>query len=397
MSSIRFPIYLDNHATTRVDPRVVNAMLPYFTEHYGNPSSRDHRYGWHAKEAVELARRRIAEAVHAQTAEILFTSGATESNNLALKGVAEAYRDAGNRIVTCATEHSSVLDVCRTLELSGFIVTVIPVDEAGRIDLEALESALIPGTIMVSVMIANNEIGTLAPIRAIGSMCRARNILFHTDAVQAFTRIPIDVRADGIDLMSLSAHKIYGPKGVGALYVRRGSRGVRLMPQMDGGGQESGMRPGTMNVPSIVGFGEATAIAMASRGEETRRITALRDALETGLVSAGGVTVNGDRTHRLPNNLNVTFDGVKASDLMSEAREIALSTGSACTAEDIGREEYSHVLRAIGLDKNRASSTLRIGVGRFTTEEEISYTIRRITEFLHHRRASARPSSRIYS
>ncbi|HLP17547.1 MAG TPA: aminotransferase class V-fold PLP-dependent enzyme [Bacteroidota bacterium] len=388
-TDIHFPIYLDNHASTRVDPRVVQAMLPFFTEQYGNASSSDHRFGWYAKEAVDMARRRIAKTIHAEPNEIIFTSGATESNNLALKGIAETYRDKGNHLVTCATEHSSVLDVCRSLELSGFRVTVVPVDWAGRIEMDAFEAALTRDTILVSVMAANNEIGTCAPIEALGRMCRSRQILFHTDAAQAFGKIQLNVRTQCIDVMSLSAHKIYGPKGIGALFLRRSNGGVRLMPQVDGGGHEWGLRAGSLNVPGIVGFGEAAHLAESVYDAERKHLAMLRDKLEQGITESRDVIVNGDTENRLPNNSSLTFFGITAKELMSEVREIAISTGSACTSEDIEREEYSHVLKAIGLDSEQAKSTVRFGVGRFTTENEIDYTVARITAYLRQHRAAA--------
>jgi cysteine desulfurase len=395
VNDIRFPIYLDNHATTRVDPRVVDAMLPYFTENYGNASSRDHRYGWHAKEAVELARRTIAGSINAEPNEIVFTSGATESNNLALKGIAEAYRGKGNHIVTCATEHRSVLDACKNLESCGFRITIVPVDTLGRIDLSALELALTADTVLVSVMAANNEIGTIAPIDAIGALCRSHGILFHTDASQAYGRIALDTRAMRIDAMSLSAHKLYGPKGVGALFVRRNRNGVRLIPQMDGGGQEFGLRSGTLNVPGIAGFGEAAVLAIQLGGEENSRIASLRDALQEQLTAASGTSINGDEAHRLPNNLNISFHGVAIKDILTEIREISISAGSACTSEEANGEHVSHVLHAIGLDRDLAQSTIRFGLGRFTTEAEIVYTAKRITEFIHHQRPLSRRHSSV--
>jgi cysteine desulfurase len=381
-NDIRFPIYLDNHATTRVDPRVVEAMLPYFTEQFGNASSKDHRYGWHAKEAVELARRTIAGSLNAEPAEIIFTSGATESNNLALKGIAEAYKDKGTHIVTCATEHRSVLDVCKNLEACGFRVSILSVDSLGHIDLDELERSLTKETIVVSVMTANNEIGTIAPIAEIGSICRARGILFHTDASQAYGKLEIDTKGMQLDAMSFSAHKLYGPKGIGALYLRRNRTGVRLTPQMDGGGHEFGLRSGTLNVPGIVGFGEAALLALQSAEEETRRIGALRDSLQEQLTSVGRTSINGDTANRLSNNLNISFHGIAMKDVMAEVREIALSTGSACTSEDAGTDSYSHVLQAIGIGKELAQSTIRFGLGRFTTDAEIKYTGKRITEYI---------------
>ncbi len=382
-NDIRFPIYLDNHSTTRVDPRVVEAMLPYFTDHYGNASSGEHRLGWHAKESSERARGIIAGSVNAESKEIVFTASATESNNLALKGIAEAYKDKGRHIVTCATEHRSVLDVCSTLETCGFRVSVLGVDNRGQIDLDELERTITPGTILVSVMMANNEIGTIAPIAAIGAICRERGILFHTDASQAYGKIAIDVQEMNIDVMSISAHKVYGPKGIGGLFVRRKQNGVRLITQMDGGGQEFGLRSGTLNVPGIVGFAEAAALAMRLGEEEQRRIAVLRDRLQMMLSAAGQTSINGDESARLPNNLNVSFHGVVVKDALADIREIAVSAGSACAFEDAAAEQYSHVLQAIGIGREQAASTVRFGLGRFTTEAEIAYTGARFTEFIH--------------
>ncbi len=388
-NDIHFPIYLDNHSTTRVDPRVIEAMLPYFAEQYGNASSKEHRYGWHAKEAAELARRTIAGSMNAESNEIIFTSGATESNNLALKGIAEAYSGKGTHIVTCATEHRSVLDTCAALRTCGFSVTTLDVDAHGRIDLDELERALTDRTILVSIMAANNEIGTVAPLGAIGRMCSERGIIFHTDASQAYGKVAIDVKAMRIDAMSFSAHKLYGPKGVGGLFLRRNRNGVRIAPQMDGGGHEFGLRSGTLNIPGIVGFSEAAVLAVQLGQPEHKRIARMRDELQAHLAAAGGVRVNGDETNRLPNNLNVTLAGIVSKDVLTEIREIAISTGSACTSEDAATEEYSHVLRAIGLSRHQAESTLRFGIGRFTTDAEIEYTGRRITEFIYNQRSLA--------
>jgi cysteine desulfurase len=394
-NDIRFPIYLDNHASTRVDPRVLEAILPYFTENFGNASSRDHRYGRYAREAAELARRTVAGSVNADANEIIFTSGATESNNLALKGIAEAYKDKGNHIITCATEHSSVLDVCSTLETCGYRITVLPVDSQGHIDLDELEHALTRKTILVSVMAANNEIGTIAPLASIGAICREHGVIFHTDASQAYGKILTDVKAMNIDVMSLSAHKVYGPKGVGALFVRRGSKAVRLVPQMDGGGHESGFRSGTLNVPGIVGFGEAAVLSIQLGDEENRRIEAMRNELQEQLTAVGGTSVNGDELNRLPNNLNISFHGVAITDVLTEIHEIAISTGSACTSESLEPEHYSHVLRAIGLDKVIAQSTMRLGLGRFTTDAEVAYAGKRIAEFIHYQRALSQHTSSV--
>ncbi len=386
-ADVRFPIYLDNHSTTRVDPRVVEAMLPYFSEQYGNASSGDHRYGWHAKEAAERARSIIAGSVNADSAEVIFTGGATESNNLALKGIAEAYKDKGSHIVTCATEHRSVLDACKTLEACGFRISVLGVDSRGRIDLDELERTITQHTILVSVMAANNEIGTIAPIGAIGAICRSRGILFHTDASQAYGKVAIDMHAMNIDALSITAHKLHGPKGIGGLCVRRKHNGVRLIPQMDGGGQEFGLRSGTLNVPGIVGFAEAAALAMRLGEEDNRRIGALRDSLQALLSAAGGTAINGDEAARLPNNLNISFHGIAVKEILAALREIAVSAGSACASEDTGHEAYSHVLRAIGIGREQAQSTIRFGLGRFTTEAEIVYAGSRFTEFIHNHRS----------
>ncbi len=364
---MRQPIYLDHHATTPVDPRVLEAMLPWFGPKFGNAASRTHRFGWEAEKAVELARRRIAELAGAEPREIVFTSGATESNNLAIKG-------AGARhIVTVSTEHKAVLDPVKRL---GCPAAILSPQRDGRIDPDALRAAIRPETGLVSVMAANNEIGTLQPLAEIGAICRERGVLFHCDAAQAFGRIPLDVEAAGIDLLSVSAHKMYGPKGVGALYVRR--RRVRLSPLIDGGGHEFGMRSGTLNVPGIVGFGEACGIAAAGMESEAVRIGALRDRLLRGLeASIGGIRVNGSMEHRLPGNLNVSFSGIDAEALLMSMPELALSTGSACSSAAV---EPSHVLRAIGLSEELARSAVRFGLGRFNTEEEIEYAAGRICE-----------------
>ncbi len=363
---MRRPIYLDHHATTPVDPRVLEAMLPWFGPRFGNAASRTHRFGWEAEKAVELARRRIAELAGATPREIVFTSGATESNNLAIKGT------GARHIVTLSTEHRAVLDPLKRLGCPAAILTP---RADGRIDLDALRDAIRPDTGLVSIMAANNEIGTVQPLAEIGAICRERGVLFHCDAAQAFGKIPLDVEAAGIDLLSISAHKIYGPKGVGALYVRRR---VRLAPQIDGGGHEFGMRSGTLNVPGIVGFGEACAIAAAEMESDAARIGALRDRLQRMLeASAGGIRVNGSIEHRLPGNLNVSFCGVDAEALLMSMPELALSTGSACSS---GAAEPSHVLRAIGLSEELARSAVRFGLGRFNSEGEIDYAAGRICE-----------------
>ena len=373
---MRKPIYLDHHATTPVDPRVLEAMLPYFGPKFGNAASRSHSFGWEAEKAVEFARKRIAGLAGAAPREIVFTSGATESNNLALKGVAEGA--TGRHIVTMATEHKAVLDPLKHLERAGFRVTVLAPEPDGRLSLDRLRSAIQPDTVLASVMYANNEIGVIQPVREIGALCRQRGVLFHSDAAQAFGKIPIRVEEDHIDLMSVSAHKLYGPKGVGALYVRRRNPRVRLAIQMDGGGHEFGMRSGTLNVPGIVGFGEACAICGREMGEEAVRLGGMRDRLRTQLQSAlEDVFVNGSLDHRLPGNLNMSFSQVDGESLLMSLPEVALSTGSACTSAAV---EPSHVLRSLGVSEDLARSSLRFGLGRFNTEEEIDYAARRVIE-----------------
>jgi len=379
---MRKPVYLDYHATTPADPRVIAAMLPYFGERFGNAASRSHSFGWEAEKAVELARRRIAELAGAATRplarEIVFTSGATESNNLALKGAMEAQRSKGRHLIAMATEHRAVLDPVRRLEREGCRVTVLPPEPDGRLSLERLRAALAPDTVLVSVMLANNEIGVIQPIREIGAICRERGVLLHSDAAQALGKIPIDVDRDLIDLLSVSAHKIYGPKGVGALYVRRRNPRVQLEAQMDGGGHEWGLRSGTLNVPAIVGFGEACAIAAREMEAEAGRLGRLRDRLRARLeAELEGVAVNGSMEHRLAANLNLSFAGVDGDALLASLPDVALSTGSACSSATV---EPSHVLRALGLGEERARGALRIGLGRFTTGEEVDYAAGRIIE-----------------
>ena len=387
---MKLPIYLDYHATTPTDSRVVNAMLPYFTEHFGNAASRQHRFGWIAEEAVEKARRTIAKSINAEPKEIVFTSGATEANNLALKGVAEAYRKKGNHIITSRTEHRSVLDVCSVLEKVGFQVTYLDVDENGLVDLQQLRDAMTSETILVSVMMANNEIGTIAPIGEIARICLERGVLFHTDATQGFGRTPIDVQSMNIHLMSVSGHKVYGPKGIGVLYVRSKNPRVTITQQMDGGGHEHGMRSGTLNVPAIVGFGKAVEIAAESVNEESVRILAMRDSLERRLLSVEGVERHGHPTQRLCNNLSLSFPFVRSNDLMMALKnDVAVSSGSACSSADLEAEHSSHVLRAIGLDDELAKCTIRIGLGRFTTQEEIDYAGSKIVEAVKELRASS--------
>jgi cysteine desulfurase len=375
------PVYLDHHATTPLDPRVLEAMLPYFGPKFGNAASRSHSFGWEAEKAVDFARKRVATLAGATPREIVFTSGATESNNLAIKGALEAYRGKGNHVVTMAIEHRAVLDVVRR-----YPHTVIPPQPDGLLDLDRLRDAIVPETIVVSIMYANNEIGVIQPVREIGEICRARGVLFHCDAVQAFGKIPVDVEADHIDLMSVTAHKIYGPKGVGALYVRRRNPRVQLAAQIDGGGHESGLRSGTLNVPGIVGFGEACALCATEMPAEAPRLAALCDRLKTLLEEElDDVRVNGTMERRLPNNLNVSFGGVDAEALLMSLPDVALSTGSACSSATV---EPSHVLRALGIGE-RAHSSVRFGLGRFNTEEEIRYAAGRVSEAVRKLRALA--------
>jgi cysteine desulfurase len=374
--SVTTPIYLDNNATTRTDPRVVEAMLPYFTEVYGNAASRSHPFGWSAEEAVDKAREQIARVIGADPKEIIITSGATESDNLAIKGVAEMYADKGDHIITVVTEHKAVLDACKRLEKEGKRVTYLPVQPNGLIDLEDLKAAITDKTVLVSIMAANNEIGVVQPLREIGAICRERGVLFHSDAVQAYGKIPLDVNADNIDLASITAHKVYGPKGIGALYVRRRNPRVRLTAQMDGGGHERGFRSGTLNVPGIVGFGKAAEIAQQEMASETERLIYLREKLRRGIQDAIDETyVNGTMEHRLPGNLNISFNYVEGESLLMGLKDIALSSGSACTSASL---EPSYVLKALGVGDELAHSSLRFGIGRFTTEEEIDYVINRV-------------------
>jgi cysteine desulfurase len=382
---IQAPVYMDNHATTRTDPRVVEAMLPFFSERYGNAAS-PHRFGRDAREAVEEARGRVAALLGARPREIIFTSGATESNNLALKGVAAAYRHKGNHLVTVVTEHKAVLDPCRRLEREGFRVTYLPVDRDGRVSAAQIAEALSEQTVLVSVMAANNEIGTLQPVAEIGRLCKERGVLFHTDAAQAAGKVPLDVEAMGIDLLSLSAHKMYGPKGVGALYVRgRGPR-VVLEAQIDGGGHEHGLRSGTLPVPLVVGLGLACELCGQELGAEAERLTALREKLRQGLQGQlDEVTLNGHPTERLPGNLNLGFAYVDAMALLvGLERGVAVSSGSACTS---AQPEPSHVLRAVGVPEELARGSLRFCLGRFTTEEEVEYVVAEVDRVVRHLRA----------
>jgi cysteine desulfurase len=363
------PIYLDRHATTPVDPRVLAAMLPYFTEHFGNPTSTTHQYGWAAEAAVTSARETIATAIGASPAEIVFTSGATEANNLAIKGVAEAYFAKGQHIITLQTEHNAVLDPCQYLESLGFTVTYLPVNPDGLVDLDRLKNAMRPDTTLVSIMAANNEIGVLQPIAEIGKLCREREVLFHTDAAQAIGQIPLDVNALNIDLMSLTAHKVYGPKGTGALYVRRRNPRVQLSPQLHGGGHERGRRSGTLYPPQIVGFAKAVELAIAEMAVETERLTELRSRLWAQLSQLEGIYLNGHPTHRLPGNLNISVAGVDGNALLLGLRPtVALSSGAACSSAKI---EPSHVLRAIGRSESLAYAALRFGIGHNNTVAQI--------------------------
>ena len=377
--ALKLPIYLDYHATTPVDPRVLEAMLPNFTEVFGNAASRSHRFGWSADEAVNAAREEVAKLIGAtKSKEIVFTSGATESNNLAIKGVAHFYRERGNHIVTTVIEHKAVLDTCKRLQKDGFEVTYLPVDASGRVSVAELERAITDKTILVSVMLANNEVGTVQPIAEIGAVTRARGVLFHVDAVQGVGKTPFDVEAMNVDLASLTAHKIYGPKGVGALYVRRSKPRVRITAEIDGGGHEFGMRSGTLNVPAIVGFGKACAILTTEWRSEATRLGALRDrllaALRAGLTD---VTINGSLEHRLPNNLNMSFNFVEGESLLMALRDVALSSGSACTSASL---EPSYVLHSMGVTDDAAHSSLRFGLGRFTTEEELDYVAKLVID-----------------
>jgi cysteine desulfurase len=371
-------IYMDNHATTPMDPRVFEAMRPYFMEKFGNAASRNHRYGWEAEEAVERARQQIADLIGASPKEIIFTSGATESDNLAIKGVAEMYAEKGNHIITAATEHKAVLDTTKRLEKRGYRITYLPVGRDGLIDLDRLREAITDKTILISIMYANNEIGVIQPIREIGRIARERGVLFHTDAVQALGKIPIDVNADNIDLASLTAHKIYGPKGVGALFVRRKNPRVQLAAQIDGGGHERGMRSGTLNVPGIAGFGEACAICRREMAEESARLRRLRDKLAERLLNElDEVYINGSMEHRLPNNLNMSFAYVEGESLLMGISDVAVSSGSACTSATL---EPSYVLKALGAGDDLAHSSIRFGLGRFNTEEEVDYVAGRVIE-----------------
>jgi cysteine desulfurase len=377
-SGVKLPIYMDNHATTPVDPRVLDEMLPFFHERFGNAASRNHSFGWAAEEAVEQARERIAKLIGASSKELIFTSGATESDNLAIKGVAEMYREKGNHIITAVTEHKAVLDTCKRLEKYGYRVTYLPVQKNGLIDLDDLRKAIDDKTILVTIMAANNEIGVLQPISEIGKICKEKGVLFHSDATQAVGKIPLDVQKMGIDLMSISGHKMYGPKGVGALYVRRKNPRVQVAALIDGGGHERGMRSGTLNVPGIVGLGKACEICMQEMPEESRRLAGLRDRLKERILSGlDEVYINGTMEHRLPNNLNLSFAYVEGESLLMGINDVAVSSGSACTSATL---EPSYVLKALGTGDDLAHSSIRFGLGRFNTEAEVDYVADRLIE-----------------
>jgi cysteine desulfurase len=370
--NMNLPIYLDNNATTPMDPRVLDAMVPYFTQKFGNAASRNHAFGWVAEEAVDYAREQVAKIIGATEKEIIFTSGATEADNLAIKGVFEMYQEKGNHIITAVTEHKAVLDTCKHIEKLGGKVTYLPVKEDGMIDLNELEAAMTKETILVSIMYGNNEIGVIQPIKEIAAIAHKYGALFMTDATQAVGKIPVDVNADGIDLLAFSAHKIYGPKGVGALYVRRKGPRVKVTAQMDGGGHERGMRSGTLNVPGIVGFGKACELCMQEMESEAKRLSALRDKLQSALTVLEESYVNGNVEHRLPHVANISFKYVEGEGLMMAMKDLAVSSGSACTSASL---EPSYVLKSLGLSDDLAHSSIRFGLGRFTTEEEVDYAI----------------------
>ena len=368
---MKFPIYMDYQATTPVDQRVVDAMLPYFTVKFGNAASRNHAYGWEAEDAAEQARETIGKAIGADARELIFTSGATESNNIALKGIAEMYASKGDHIITVKSEHPSILDTAARLERQGKKVTYLPVEKSGLINLDELRKAITDKTILISVMMVNNEIGVIQNMAEIGKIAREHGILFHTDATQAVGKIPVDVNAMNIDLMSFTAHKIYGPKGIGSLYVRRKNPRVRCAPLIDGGGHERGMRSGTLNVPGIVGFGKAVEIAVEEMDRESQRLTRLRNKLKDSILGrVSDAFVNGDLEHRIPGNINISFAFVEGESLLMEMNDVALSSGSACTSATL---DPSHVLMALGVQDELAHSSIRFGMGRFTTEEEIDY------------------------
>ena len=384
---MNLPVYLDYNATTPCDPRVVEAMLPYFSDQFGNAASRSHSYGWQAEEAVDHAREQVAELIGANTREIIFTSGATEAVNLAIKGVFESYAVKGNHIITCATEHKAVLDTCSHLEKKGAEITYLPVNAEGLIGLKELEASIRPETILIAIMYANNETGTIQPVKEIGRIAKKRGVLFFTDATQATGKIPVDVNDDEVDMMSFSAHKIYGPKGVGALYVRRKNPRVKLIAQMDGGGHERGMRSGTLNVTGIVGFGKACTLCKKEMEEDNKRLSSLREKLENEILKLEESYVNGSREHRLPHVTNMSFGYVEGEALMMGLnKSLAVSSGSACTSASI---EPSHVLKALGLGDDLAHSSVRFALGRFTTEEEINYAIEQVIATVNRLRESS--------
>ncbi|MGH9707230.1 MAG: IscS subfamily cysteine desulfurase [Candidatus Acidiferrales bacterium] len=376
--AIKLPVYMDNHATTPVDPRVVEAMLPYFTEKFGNAASRNHEFGWVAEEAVENARGQIARLINATPKEIVFTSGATESTNLAIKGIAEMYREKGNHIITQVTEHKATLDTCKRLEKYGYEVTYLPVEKDGRINLDELRRAITPKTILISIMYANNEIGVIQPVAEIGKIAKEKGIFFHSDGVQAVGKVLVDVQKDGIDMLSISGHKIYGPKGVGALYVRRKNPRVQLSAIIDGGGHERGMRSGTLNVPGIVGLGKACEICQQEMAAESEKLQRLREKLTKSIMTRLDETfINGSMTHRLPHNINISFAYVEGESLLMGIHDVAVSSGSACTSATL---EPSYVLKALGVGEDLAHTSIRFGIGRFNTEEEVNYVADRVVE-----------------
>jgi len=376
--AVKLPIYMDNHATTPVDPRVLETMLPYFNENFGNAASRNHAFGWKAEEGVEHAREQVAKLVGATPKEIIWTSGATESDNLAIKGVAEMYREKGNHIITQVTEHKAVLDTCKRLEKYGFEVTYLPVQKDGRVDLGELRKAITERTILITIMYANNEIGVVQPVAEIGALAKEKGVFFHVDGVQAAGKIPVDVNRDNIDLLSLSAHKLYGPKGVGALYVRRRNPRVQLAAIIDGGGHERGMRSGTLNVTGIVGFGKACELCQEEMPTESVRMSGMRDRLKDKIFSElDEVYINGSMTHRLPNNLNISFAYVEGESMLMGINDVAVSSGSACTSATL---EPSYVLKALGVGEDLAHTSIRFGLGRFNTDEEVDYVAARVIE-----------------
>jgi cysteine desulfurase len=381
---VHLPIYMDNHATTPMDPRVLEAMLPYFNQIFGNAASRNHQFGWEAESAVDKAREQVAKLIGCTAKEIIFTSGATESNNLAIKGIAEMYREKGNHIITQVTEHKAVLDTCKKLERMGYEVTYLPVETDGLVSVEKLAAAITPKTILVSIMYASNEIGVIQPIAEIGKLCHEKGVLFHTDAVQAVGKIPVNVQTDNIDVLSMTAHKIYGPKGVGALYVRRRNPRVQITEQINGGGHERGMRSGTLNVPGIVGLGKACEIAAEEMASETARLTELRDYLKAKFEDAlDYIHVNGNMDHHLPGNLNMSFVHVEGESLLMGINDVAVSSGSACTSATL---EPSYVLKALGLGDDVAHSSIRFGLGRFNNKAEVDYVSDKVIGVVKHLR-----------